>query len=132
MSVQGLDHINLRTADIEATARFYIEALGLQATDVPGGISSRKAIWLKDSCGNPILHLQQTEDSHTPNDANTDPVHHIALRCDDKEVMLARLHRMNLRPAVYEREALGLTQVFLKDPHGVLLELSFHSPTQSR
>ncbi len=129
MSVEGLDHVNLRTADIEATARFYIDALGLQRAEVPGGISSRKALWLRDSSGNPILHLQQSDDSSPQQETSTDPVHHIALRCGDKEMMLARLHRMNLRPAVYEREALGLTQVFLKDPYGVLLELSFRTPT---
>lgn len=119
MRVNALDHVNIRTQDLAASARYYAELLGLEPRNGPAPLPAEQVQWLYDHQGHAIIHLFRFDCEPGP----TGPIHHIALSCSGKDEMLARL---KARGAEFDmREAGGLTQIFTRDPHGILLELNF-------
>jgi catechol 2,3-dioxygenase-like lactoylglutathione lyase family enzyme len=120
MIVESLDHINIHTDDVPGTAAFYADLLGLEARPTPGGFSPEKARWLYDGGGRAIIHLFAGPVTPGP----TGPIHHVALRCAGKAEMIARLEQRGAKYDVHEASA-ELTQIFTRDPHGILLELNF-------
>ena len=122
MHVHGLDHINIRTGDIAKSARFYAELLGLEprTAGAAASLSIDQACWLVDPQGQAIIHLFRA-DSRT---GDTGPIHHIALHCSGKPAMIARLQQLGLTFDMRE-VANTLTQICVRDPHGILLELTF-------
>jgi catechol 2,3-dioxygenase-like lactoylglutathione lyase family enzyme len=120
MHVVALDHVNIRTGDVDASARFYAELLGLKPGATPVPLPPDKARWLFDHAGHPIIHLFNGE--FQP--GSTGPIHHVALRCSGKAELIERLTRRGTHFDVHEASA-ELTLIFMRDPNGVLLELSF-------
>ncbi|HEX7852977.1 MAG TPA: VOC family protein [Sphingobium sp.] len=124
MTVQTLDHVNLRVRDVEATAGFFVDVLGMQR-------SAERATWILDASGHPAIHLG-SPDSPYPSDAwrpfiardDGGAVHHVALACTGYEDVVARLEAHGLQ---YDTNAIGtvLRQIFVAEPGGVLLELNF-------
>ena len=120
MRVAALDHVNIRTDDVPGTARFYTELLGLQPRNTPGNLPPEKAQWLLDGEGRAIIHLFAGKFTPGP----TGPIHHVALRCSGKAEFIERLKSRGAQFDVFEASA-ELTQIFTRDPHGILLELNF-------
>jgi catechol 2,3-dioxygenase-like lactoylglutathione lyase family enzyme len=121
MRVTALDHVNIRTRDIKSSARFYVEQVGLEARDGPAPMSPDQVQWLYDCNGRPIIHLFTFDCAPGP----TGPIHHVALNCSGKAELIARLTKYGTAFEVNEVPSIGLTQIFTRDPHGVLLELNF-------
>jgi catechol 2,3-dioxygenase-like lactoylglutathione lyase family enzyme len=120
MPVIGLNHINIRTMDVAASAKFYVDIFGFEYRPGPL-VMGFQGHWLYDTAGHPIIHFRQLE-------AGTDttgPIDHIALSCEGKEEIFARLKARDIQFSVAENLTPGVTQAFLKDPHGVPLELQF-------
>lgn len=132
MPVKALDHVNIVTADLVASARFYGELLELQPD--PGLPEAMKgtAVWLCDERGQPIIHLNSLSqfrafDRDFPAGAETGAIHHVALACAGYDATIARL---TARGSAYETNDvphIGLRQIFTRDPHNVLLELNFYA-----
>lgn len=120
MPVIGLDHINIRTTDVAASAKFYVDVFGFEYRHGPEVMGNR-AHWLYDGAGRPIIHLRMMEPPSVP----TGALDHVALSCQDKAAMLERLKAQGIAFSVMENLQPGVTQVFLKDPHGIALELQF-------
>jgi len=120
MQVKALDHVNIRSRDVPASARFYAETLGLEPRNGPGAYAPEQVQWLCDSSGHAIIHLYGFDCAPGP----TGPIHHVALSCSGKAQMLDRLKQRDIRFDLHEASP-TLTQIFLRDPHGVLLELNF-------
>src|SRR5262250_2375375 len=51
MPVESLDHVNIITADLEGTARFYAELFGLEPRDGPPPLTHANARWMYDAAG---------------------------------------------------------------------------------
>jgi catechol 2,3-dioxygenase-like lactoylglutathione lyase family enzyme len=127
--VEALDHVNIITSDIEASARFYAQLLGLEPRDGPPPLTHANARWMYDQAGRAILHLNSL-DCPRAYDREVHPgptgaMHHVALRCSGYEEVRARLEGAGLEYRVNEVPAIGLRQVFVLDPNAVLLELNF-------
>ncbi len=127
--VEALDHVNIITSDIEASARFYAQLLGLEPRDGPPPLTHANARWMYDKAGRAILHLNSL-DCPRAYDREVHPgptgaMHHVALRCSGYEEVRARLEGAGLEYRVNEVPAIGLRQVFVLDPNAVLLELNF-------
>lgn len=130
MKVEALDHVNIITDDLDGSARFYEELLGLERRDGPPPLTPETAQWMYDDAGRAIIHINsldcvRTYDREiTPGDL-TGALHHVALRLSGYEETLGRL---KARGADFQENfvtAIGLRQIFTADPNNVLLELNF-------
>jgi catechol 2,3-dioxygenase-like lactoylglutathione lyase family enzyme len=129
MRVNALDHVNIITADLDGTARFYAELFGLERRDPPPPLTSDNAQWMYDAAGRAIVHVNSLEcPRYYERDVTPGPtgaLHHVALNCNGYEDIIARLNNRGLDYRVNVVEAISLRQVFTLDPNNVLLELNF-------
>lgn len=125
MSVRGIGHVNLRASagTIEGLRRFYIDAIGLREGARPVFRSGSHGYWLYAG-DRAVLHL-----SIAPNGgADSQPAgtfNHLAFECDDLDATRARLDRFGIRYETNVVDELHQTQLFLTDPAGIRLELTF-------
>lgn len=140
MPIAHVNHINIRTADMQASARYYEIVFGFKAVPVPGLVATDQALWLMNHMGEPIIHLFSHADyplspewpipllnaeSGKMVESQTGSIHHVALTCSGLQEVLQRMESAGAEFAVHERPRQNLTQVFTLDPHGILLELNF-------
>lgn len=134
MTVRALDHVNIRTPDVPATLAFLRNVLGLTTRIAPGAATIDMGGWAYDDGDRPIVHVGAATANY-PTDA-TKPfiaasgggsVHHVALECTDQPAMIARLDEAGLPWSENDLSSIGLRQVFVTDPNGVLFELNFRS-----
>ena len=129
MRVVALDHVNIITADLEGTVRFYAEILELEPRDGPPPLTHENARWMYDESGRAILHINTLECPRAYDRevraGPTGALHHVALRCSGYAEVLARLERRGIGHQLNDVAAVGLRQIFLLDPNQVLLELNF-------
>ena len=129
VEVEALDHVNIITADVEGSARFYAELLGLEPRDGPPPLTHANARWMYDAAGRAVLHINSLDCPRTYDRevraGPTGALHHVALRCRGFEELRARLTSRGLAHQLNEVTAVSLRQIFVLDPNGVLLELNF-------
>jgi 4-hydroxyphenylpyruvate dioxygenase-like putative hemolysin len=129
MKVNALDHINIITADLHGTARFYAEMFELEIRNAPPPLTPQTAQWMYDNEGRAIIHINSLdcvrtyEREVTP--GPTGSIHHVALNCSGYDDVIGRLSARGLAYQVNMIESVGLRQVFTMDPNDVLLELNF-------
>ena len=129
MKVNALDHFNIIAADLDGTARFYADVLGLTRRDGPPPLLPSQVQWMHDDEGRAIVHINSL-DCPRAYDREVRPgptgaVHHIALRCSGFAEMCDRLDAHGIDYASNEIASIGLRQIFLHDPNDVVLELNF-------
>lgn len=129
MKVNALDHVNIITADLDGTSRFYAEVFNLDRRDAPPPLTPQNAQWIYDDAGRAIFHIN-SEDCPRAYDravgqGTTGAIHHIALNCTGYDDMLNRLRARGMDHQLNTVTAIGLRQIFTQDPNGVLLELNF-------
>ena len=129
MKVNALDHVNIITADLDGTARFYAEMFDLDRRNAPPPLTPDNAQWMVDGEGRAIVHLNSLDCPRAfARDVMPGPtgsIHHVALNCSGYDEVIGRLDARGLKYQVNLIEAVGLRQVFAMDPNGVLLELNF-------
>jgi len=123
MAVDALQHINIRSTDVERTRDFYVRVLGLRVGDRPAFTSTGYWLYLG---ADPVIHLVQKTSDEQASGADTGPIDHIAFRGVDLEGTRRTLTREGIafREAVVPRD--NSIQVFVHDPDGVRIELNFH------
>lgn len=129
MTVNALDHLNIIAEDLDGTARFYADVLGLERRDGPPGLAPDQVQWMHDDGGRAIIHINSV-DCPRAYDRQVAPgptgaVHHIAFNCSDFDGMTERLSARGLAHKVNRIDSIGLRQIFLHDPNDVVLELNF-------
>ena len=132
MSVQSLDHVNIRTPRLDETIAFYRDALGMTVTAPPGAAPGSRAAWITDGAGHPVIHLGTPDAAYPSDDAvpftaqrGGGSVHHFALNCRDFAGTRSRLQRLGIEISEHHLAALNLRQLFVLDPNGVMVELNF-------
>ena len=138
MPINKLAHFSVRTTDIEASRRFYIEILGFTEGfrppfEFPG-------LWLYcggDEADYGVVHIIGL-DRNDPEglkaylgDKPVDSLHgsaavdHLAFLATDLAEMHRRLNGAGLDFRERTVPSLGLHQVFVEDPSGITIELNF-------
>jgi catechol 2,3-dioxygenase-like lactoylglutathione lyase family enzyme len=132
MTVLGLDHVNLRTADPARTLGFFRDALAMKVAAPPGMAADGRGGWVYDSHERPVVHVGALEtryptDESLPFSASKGGgvVHHVALSCTDYQGVRARLQALDLAFVESDYPQIGLRQIFVSEPDGVLFELNF-------
>jgi catechol 2,3-dioxygenase-like lactoylglutathione lyase family enzyme len=130
MKVNALDHVNVFTDDMAASAKFYADLLELDVRDGPRPSRPDQVQWVYDDQNRPIIHLNARGAPQAfPRDCPpgpTGPIHHVALNCSGKDEVVNRLKQRGAEFDVRGIPSIGLTQIFTQDPNGVLLELNFY------
>jgi catechol 2,3-dioxygenase-like lactoylglutathione lyase family enzyme len=128
MTVEGLNHINIVARDMDATARFYAEVLGMEVDTRPGVPANYKGCWISDTAGRPIVHVQQhNPERHGPVEDHLQrmgALDHVALSCSGFDEVRARCEELGVPTRINDGNY-GLRQIFVTDPDGVVLELNF-------
>jgi catechol 2,3-dioxygenase-like lactoylglutathione lyase family enzyme len=134
-----LSHYSIRTTDLEACRAFYVDVLGLSVGPRPP--FPFPGLWLyhgdHGDYANALVHVIGVE----PDDAGgltsylgerdggqangTGSIDHIAFFAQDLPQMLQRLARLGIAARERTVPVLGLHQVFLTDPDGVVIELNY-------
>lgn len=130
MLVSHLFHVAIKTADLDATVDFYTRALGLVTYRRPS--FDFQGAWLAPAVAGSeaILHVYAGDAARSAAgdfETGTAAVDHVSLCAHGYEDMRGRLqqlalpHRQNVVPD------LPLWQLFVYDPNGVLIELTYHA-----
>jgi len=129
MRVNALDHVNIQTLKLDQTVRFYADVLGLTARDPPPNLDPKLVQWMFDGQDRAILHLSSPGSLGGAEFVNQSPdtgaVHHVALDCSGHDAMIGHLDSLGLAHRDLHHEAIGLKQIFVHDPNGVLIELNY-------
>ena len=114
-----LDHINIRTNDLEGVKDTLVRLLELEVGDRPP--FSFSGYWLWGS-GHPVVHL--TEDEDDPG-TSTGALNHVAFRGNDYARLTNRLEKDGISFDNRVVPGSGARQVFFKIHHNVLIEVGF-------
>lgn len=132
MPLTKIEHYLVMTSDIEATRKFYCNALGFADGFRPDLGFPGYWLYLGDT---PVIHIAEwhtyTEHSQrlglpvTRPAPGTGALDHIAFHASDYEGFLQRLATHGVTAHRHDTPAAGLRQLFLLDPNGIKLEINF-------
>ena len=142
----SLNHFSIRTTDLDATRVFYETVLGL--TVGPRPPFPFPGLWLYNgdhaSTANAMVHVigmdkndpeglkQYLGDRDVSSLHGTGAVDHIALMAAGLEGMLENLKRLGVPCRERTVPAIGLHQLFLDDPCGLVIELNYPAAEKSQ
>jgi catechol 2,3-dioxygenase-like lactoylglutathione lyase family enzyme len=135
----SLNHFSIRTTDLAATRAFYVDLLGLQ--EGPRPEFPFPGCWLyqgpQDSYANAAVHVIGIDPGDRAGLENylgergeatlsgSGAVDHVAFFATDLVGMLQRLRTAGIEPRQRTVPGVGLHQLFLDDPSGVVVELNY-------
>jgi glyoxylase I family protein len=125
MNVKNIDHVNLRVpvAVMEELKEFYCSVLGLKVGWRPPFASIGYWLYAGES---PVVHLVERKPDEAPFDAGARAaIDHVALQCSGRHALIARLQELGIPFAVSEVPQVGDIQIFIHDPAGTGVELTF-------
>lgn len=120
MTVSALEHVNIRTPDLEATRRFFIEVVGLE--DGPRPNFAFPGAWLYCG-GTAVIHL--IGDADRPRQEGSGTVDHVAFGATDYAGFVERVKAQGIAHEVRDVPGGEIRQVFVHDPNGVKVEINF-------
>jgi catechol 2,3-dioxygenase-like lactoylglutathione lyase family enzyme len=135
----SLNHFSVRTLDMDATQAFYSKVLGLSAGPRPP--FPFPGYWMyagsHDNYANAVVHIIGM-DKNDPEglkkylgDRDVSSLHgsggvdHIAFFATGLETMLAHLKSIGVSCRERTVPSIGLYQLFLNDPSGIMIELNY-------
>ena len=117
-----LDHVTIRTHDLEATRSFFETVLDLKAGFRPD--FPFPGYWLYDGA-EPIVHL--IPGPPVPVDQGRESIDHVAFRLEHYQAVRDRLDGLRLAYSTMELPELCERRLFLRTPTGILIELVFRT-----
>jgi len=133
VGVSALEHVTIRCAQLQRTRDFYVDLMGLTDGERPN--FPFRGYWLYLG-GIPVVHLVEATDTAgawgrdivIPNpEEGTGSFDHVAFKGDDFQAMRTKLQKAGM--TFKERVVPGgrLSQLFVPDPEGVLVEINFRN-----
>ena len=135
----SLNHISIRSGDLDACERFYVGLLGLQVGPRPPFPFPGLWLYAGDTAvaANAVVHIigydkddpeglrQYLGDRDPASLQGTGVVDHVAFFATGLVATRARLQAQGVACRERTVPGLGLHQVFVDDPNGVVVELNF-------
>lgn len=135
----SLNHYSIRTANLDASRRFYADVLGLTVGPRPD--FPFPGLWMyrgdHSDVANAVVHIigidhsdpeglkQYLGDREEVSLSGSGAIDHIAFFADGLAIMLAHLDQQGVAFRERTVPSIGLHQLFLDDPGGVVIELNF-------
>lgn len=120
--LRRLDHVNVRTANLEGLVRFYTDVLGLtQGERPPLGFPGA---WIYVG-GEPVIHLVGV--SEQPQPEGSLRLEHFAFTASGLQDFLARLARFGVEYRQARQPGTGNVVINLHDPDGNRLHVDFQA-----
>jgi catechol 2,3-dioxygenase-like lactoylglutathione lyase family enzyme len=118
MSIEGMNHFNVLTDDVEATRRFYVDVIGLTEGERPP--LGFPGAWLYAG-GRAILHVSSAK---LPQD-RAGVIDHMAFSATDLKATVKRLEAKGVKYTLRQQVGTRIWQIFCHDPMGAKVELDF-------
>jgi catechol-2,3-dioxygenase len=119
MEIKFLEHVNLRTAEMEKLAVWYERILGLKrGYRPPFGV---KGLWLYADAI-PIVHLLELDSPPATRDPQ---IEHFAMRASGLESFLERLKEDKISYRTARVPELRVFQIYLSDPENNHMHIDF-------
>lgn len=134
-----LNHFSIRTTDLQTTRNFYENVLGLTVGPRPD--FPFPGLWMyrggHDDVANAVVHIIAMDpddleglkkylgDRDASSLRGSGAVDHVAFFADGLAGMLAHLQRQGVTARQRTVPSIGLHQLFLDDPNGVVIELNY-------
>jgi len=118
--IERLDHVNVRTANLERLVRFYEDVLGLRSGERPPLGFPGAWIYAGDR---PVIHLVGVAEQPTPEGALR--LEHFAFTASGLREFLARLERAGVTFRQSRQAGTGNVVINLHDPDGNRLHVDF-------
>ena len=134
-----LNHVSIRTTDLDATRKFYESVLGLTVGPRPD--FPFPGLWMYQgdhaSIANAVVHVigfdlkdpdglkNYLGERDAESLKGTGAVDHVAFFADGLPAMLAHLQRLGIQARQRTVPSVGLHQLFLDDPNGLVVELNY-------
>ena len=127
----GLLHVAIKTDDLAATRRFYIDILGMQDFERPN--FGYPGAWMGVPGAGPVIHIYAGgpalgPEGHAPKGSAA--IDHVSVTATGYHAFAARLDAAGIPTRAFIVPGTPLWQLFAYDPSGVLLELTFDSRTE--
>ncbi|MEK7257349.1 MAG: family 16 glycoside hydrolase [Bacteroidota bacterium] len=119
ITVSGYNHVALAVKDINESARFYREIIGLEPIEVPDHLKAIRS-WFKIAPGQELHLLAGRTFPVTNNDPN---LAHFSLTIPDADPVEAYLKTKGL-PYLRQQRFDGAWQIYIADPDGYFIELN--------
>lgn len=124
----SLFHVAIKTRDLGVTRRFYVDVLGMTVDARPA--IGFPGIWLRNTVpgGHALFHIYAGDAAREPDGSfatGTGVIDHVSLTACGYEEFRERFRRYGLRWRENILPDVGLWQLFVYDPSGVMLELTF-------
>jgi catechol-2,3-dioxygenase len=124
MTVKSIDHFNIRACEplLEELRKFYCDRIGLSVGFRPP--FETPGYWLYAG-ERAILHLSMASANESLSTHVESTLNHVALECSNKLVFERRFAELNIPYETASVPGTTVEQIFLKDPAGNGIELSF-------
>lgn len=132
MPISHLFHVAIKTNDLELTTAFYCDVLGLEKADRPN--FAHKGAWLRAGDAEPLIHLYLAGPGVAdgkPTPLGTGAIDHLSIFATGYANFVERFRRYGLDWREYEVPGTDLWQLFVHDPSGVMVELTFIGPNEN-
>lgn len=128
-----LFHTAIKTADLDATVRFYTEVLGMVVAERPP--IGFPGAWLKpaQAGADATIHVYAGDAAREADGSvqtGSSAIDHVSVVCQGYADFRARFERFGLAYRENLVPATPLWQLFVYDPNGIQLELTFHAAAE--
>ncbi len=121
----NLDHVTIRTRDLQATRSFFLTVFGLEEGERPLAIRRIPGHWLYSE-GRPLIHIIGSQGQGTGRPAEA--IDHVGLRLEGYAAFRQKLDQLGIRYSTMDLADLQERRLFFRAPGGPLLEAVFSEP----
>lgn len=125
MPLSELNHVTVRTQDLEGTRDFYVTALGMRVGDRPD--LGFPGYWLYVGKSAVVHLVPESAGIGAGPGEDTGNFDHIAFLASDYDATCRHLRALGLKFRANDVPSARLRQLFLTDPNRVMIELNFPS-----
>ena len=117
-----LDHVTIRTKDLEATRSFFLTVFDLKEGERPLAIHRIPGHWLYAE-GHPLVHIIGSKGYGI--DHSAEAIDHIGLRMTGYSQFRKKLDELGIRYSLMDLADIQERRLFLHAPGGPLIEVVF-------